>query len=109
MGGRVLRWEHELSQGTPWSDVCFYFISLYGYQNSSICLVPIAGLIYEGAALKGDGKKRKGSGDAVEKARAWMCQNFFDVRTFGAVMSLGVNCGQVRGPVQISAMLTHIN
>ena len=31
-----------------------------------------------------------------------MCDNFFDVRTFGAVMSTGVNCGQVRGPVQIS-------
>ncbi len=45
-------------------------------------------------------EKRKGSGDDVDKARAWMCQNFFDVRTFGAVMSTGVNCGQVRGPVQ---------
>jgi CRISPR-associated protein Csd2 len=31
-----------------------------------------------------------------------MCQNFFDVRTFGAVMSLGTNCGQVRGPVQLT-------
>jgi CRISPR-associated protein Csd2 len=31
-----------------------------------------------------------------------MCQNFFDVRTFGAVMSTGVNCGQVRGPVQLT-------
>lgn len=51
--------------------------------------------------LKGD-KKRKGSGDTVDKARQWMCANFFDVRTFGAVMSTGVNCGQVRGPVQIT-------
>ena len=51
--------------------------------------------------LKGD-KKRKGSGDTVDKARKWMCQNFFDVRTFGAVMSLGTNCGQVRGPVQLT-------
>jgi CRISPR-associated protein Csd2 len=32
--------------------------------------------------------------------RAWMCANFFDVRTFGAVMSTGINCGQVRGPLQ---------
>ena len=32
----------------------------------------------------------------------FMCQNFFDVRTFGAVMSTKVNCGQVRGPVQIN-------
>ena len=31
-----------------------------------------------------------------------MCANFFDVRTFGAVMTTDVNCGQVRGPVQIS-------
>lgn len=31
-----------------------------------------------------------------------MCQNFYDVRTFGAVMSTGVNCGQVRGPVQLT-------
>lgn len=37
-----------------------------------------------------------------DKAREWMCQNFYDVRTFGAVMSTKVNCGQVRGPVQIS-------
>ena len=47
-------------------------------------------------------KKRKGSADNVAEARAWICKNFFDVRTFGAVMSLGVNCGQVRGPVQMT-------
>lgn len=52
---------------------------------------------------KAKGKaKRKGSGDDVTKAREWMCQNFYDVRTFGAVMSTGVNCGQVRGPVQLT-------
>jgi len=49
-----------------------------------------------------DDKKRKGSGDEVEIVRKWMCDNFFDVRTFGAVMSTGINCGQVRGPVQIN-------
>ncbi|MBU2809510.1 type I-C CRISPR-associated protein Cas7/Csd2 [Acidithiobacillus ferrooxidans] len=47
-------------------------------------------------------KKRKGGGEDVNKARDWMCQNFFDVRAFGAVMSTGVNCGQVRGPVQMT-------
>lgn len=47
-------------------------------------------------------EKRKGSADEVSQARKWMCQNFFDVRTFGAVMSLGTNCGQVRGPVQLT-------
>lgn len=47
-------------------------------------------------------KKRKGSAASVELARDWICKNFFDVRTFGAVMSTGVNCGQVRGPVQLT-------
>lgn len=51
--------------------------------------------------LEGDDKKRKG-GDAVEEAKQWMCKNFYDVRTFGAVMSTGINCGQVRGPVQLT-------
>lgn len=51
--------------------------------------------------LKGEDKKRKG-GDKVGEARDWMCKNFFDVRTFGAVMSTGINCGQVRGPVQMT-------
>ena len=35
-------------------------------------------------------------------ARQWMCQQFYDVRTFGAVLSTGPNAGQVRGPVQIA-------
>lgn len=34
--------------------------------------------------------------------RKFMCDNFFDVRTFGAVMSTSINCGQVRGPVQLN-------
>lgn len=36
------------------------------------------------------------------RLRKWMCDNFFDVRTFGAVMSTGINCGQVKGPVQMT-------
>ncbi len=51
--------------------------------------------------LAGDDKKRKG-GDKVAETRGWMCKNFYDVRTFGAVMSTGINCGQVRGPVQLT-------
>ncbi|WP_322054181.1 type I-C CRISPR-associated protein Cas7/Csd2 [Paraburkholderia bannensis] len=52
--------------------------------------------------LTGTDKKRKGSASAAHEARTWMCQNFYDVRTFGAVMTTGVNCGQVRGPVQLT-------
>jgi CRISPR-associated protein Csd2 len=46
------------------------------------------------------GKKADVAG--VNKAREWMCKNFYDIRTFGAVLSVGDNCGQVRGPVQIN-------
>lgn len=75
------------------------------YVKEKAVLIEAHEKAYEGIGkvdlLKGDDKKRKG-GDAVGEARQWMCKNFFDVRTFGAVMSLGVNCGQVRGPVQIT-------
>ena len=50
-------------------------------------------------------KKEAGTNEAktIELAREWMCKNFFDVRTFGAVMSTKENnCGQVRGPVQLN-------
>jgi CRISPR-associated protein Csd2 len=56
---------------------------------------------YMAVGLK-SGAKEKAKPDEVNKARQWMCANFFDVRTFGAVMSTGDNCGQVRGPVQIN-------
>jgi CRISPR-associated protein Csd2 len=53
-----------------------------------------------------DGKKRdkkgSGQGSEVSSARIKMCQTFYDVRTFGAVMSTGPNAGQVRGPVQLT-------
>lgn len=51
-------------------------------------------------ALQMDAGKAKDG--EVEKARAWMCRTFFDIRMFGAVMTTGVNCGQVRGPVQMT-------
>lgn len=50
-------------------------------------------------------QKTGGSGKSkseVDAAREWMCDNFYDVRTFGAVMSTGANAGQVRGPVQLT-------
>jgi CRISPR-associated protein Csd2 len=48
-------------------------------------------------------KPRTSDRTQIEQAREWMCANFFDVRAFGAVMSTtDFNCGQVRGPVQLS-------
>lgn len=54
-------------------------------------------------ALGLDPETRPASGEESpeQRARRWMCQTFFDVRMFGAVMSTGVNAGQVRGPVQL--------
>jgi CRISPR-associated protein Csd2 len=45
---------------------------------------------------------KAGSRDKVDAAKRWLCQNYFDVRTFGAVLSTGANAGQVRGPVQVT-------
>ena len=44
----------------------------------------------------------KDDGRRTETARQWMCRNYYDIRTFGAVMSTGENAGQVRGPVQLT-------
>ena len=53
-----------------------------------------------------DGKKRnkdgQGQGSEIDKARNQMCNKYFDIRTFGAVLSVGANAGQVRGPVQMT-------
>lgn len=49
-----------------------------------------------------DAKKKNATRPQVALARTEMCKKFYDVRTFGAVMSTGANAGQVRGPVQLS-------
>ncbi len=50
-------------------------------------------------------EKKKEDPELDRKIRDWMCKNFYDIRTFGAVMTTFVkaalNCGQVRGPVQL--------
>lgn len=67
--------------------------------------------VEEGVALNGRHRRaytargltaKKASRDQQSQARDWMCDNFFDVRLFGAVMSTGEHgCGQVKGPVQV--------
>jgi len=69
------------------------------YVQSEEALNDMHGRAY--TALGKDPKK-KPDRETVESARLWMCDNFYDVRTFGAVMSTAVNAGQVRGPVQIT-------
>ena len=47
-------------------------------------------------------KRKAPPADVKEQARQWMCDNFYDVRAFGAVMTTGSNAGQVRGPLQLT-------
>ena len=44
----------------------------------------------------------KAATDKTEAARMFMCKNYYDIRTFGAVMSTGKNAGQVRGAIQLT-------
>lgn len=55
---------------------------------------------YKDLGLESKGSKEKR--ETIDKARAWMCDHFYDVRAFGAVMTTGVNAGQVRGPMQLT-------
>lgn len=74
-------------------------------QSGGEALNTIHQRAYTDLNIKSTGTKQA-RGD-VARARAWMCQNFYDIRVFGAVMSTGVNCGQVRGPVQITFARSH--
>ena len=51
-----------------------------------------------------DAKSRKQTPEETEGGRQWMCSHFYDIRSFGAVLSLksAPNCGQVRGPIQMT-------
>lgn len=57
---------------------------------------------YEALSIVPESKKLPKEEAKAREVTAWMCANFFDVRTFGAVMTTDVNSGQVRGPVQLA-------
>jgi CRISPR-associated protein Csd2 len=59
-------------------------------------------IAYNLADLKSESKKLPKDRKDAEKITQYMCINFFDIRAFGAVMTTEVNCGQVRGPVQLN-------
>ena len=70
------------------------------YVQSGIALNTQHKRAYEALNLTSTGSKQ--ARHDVNQARAWMCKNFYDIRMFGAVMTTGVNCGQVRGPMQLT-------
>lgn len=109
--GNMPRMDPETSIGLV-SDVCMKrkirnYISLAkGDEQGWQIYVQESSVLSEnrqGAYDSEDVSKIKDKKEKTLKARKWMCNNFFDVRTFGAVMSTTTNnCGQVRGPVQLS-------
>jgi CRISPR-associated protein Csd2 len=57
---------------------------------------------YDAIQLKPETKKLPKDEAKARQLTDWMCANFYDIRAFGAVMTTEVNCGQVRGPVQVA-------
>jgi len=57
---------------------------------------------YEALKVESEPKKLPKDQEKAKEITRWMCQNFYDIRTFGAVMTTEVNAGQVRGPVQLT-------
>jgi len=60
------------------------------------------GRAYKKYNIKPESKKLPKDLEDAKKVTGFMCRNFYDIRTFGAVMTTDVNCGQVRGPVQLA-------
>jgi CRISPR-associated protein Csd2 len=69
-------------------------------QNKGIALNDLHLQAYEAKGIKSTGTKQKR--EEVASVRSWMCEQFYDIRMFGAVMTTEKNCGQVRGPVQLT-------
>jgi len=111
--GNLPRVDPETMQGLV-TDVCIKrkvrnYLDLAGggeertkiyVQDKGVALNTLHKRAYEELKLNSTGAKQTRAD--VDKARAWMCQNFIDIRLFGAVMTTGVNCGQVRGPLQMT-------
>lgn len=57
---------------------------------------------YDALGLPPEAKKLPKDDAKARELTRWMCTNFFDIRTFGAVMTTEVNAGQVRGPIQMT-------
>lgn len=113
--GNMPRTDPETSYGIV-TDVCIKrkirnFVELYkeGEAGYNILIKNDRSLnskfteAYNACNIKTDPKKKEKNADNEKAAQKYMCDNYFDVRTFGAVMSTGDNpCGIVRGPVQVN-------
>jgi CRISPR-associated protein Csd2 len=107
--GNLPRIDPETGHGLV-TDVCLKRKVRNYVQLAKECAPPFDIFVKEKAVLNNlidqaheqDSVKNKEKGEKTEAARQFMCGKYFDVRTFGAVMSTGKNAGQVRGPVQLT-------
>ena len=110
--GNLPRVDPETMQGMV-TDVCLkrkvrnWIDAIRGQEERYKIFVENRGYLvdHKKRAYEAIGAK-KGEDKKADEARAWMCQNYYDVRMFGAVLvgkkGEGYNCGQVRGPVQLT-------
>jgi CRISPR-associated protein Csd2 len=119
--GNLPRLDPETSQGLV-TDVCLKrkvrdFIHVLSEPNCEIFIQqkrPLNPLIAEACERNGqEAFAKKGGGWENQKAKNrsqadiavlqdWLCKKYYDIRSFGAVMSTGPNAGQIRGPVQLA-------
>jgi CRISPR-associated protein Csd2 len=110
--GNLPRVDPETMQGLV-SDVAIkrkvrnYVDALHGHEErfkiyiqSGVALNDQHRKGYEAKGIASKGTKQQAG--EIDQVRRWMCDNFYDIRSFGAVMTTGVNAGQVRGPVQVT-------
>ncbi|MHB9102110.1 MAG: type I-C CRISPR-associated protein Cas7/Csd2 [Sulfuricella sp.] len=91
---RKIRNYIQLTEGnTPGYDIYVQEKGVLNKQNLKA---------YDALGIKPESKKLPKEEEKARELTRWMCNNFFDVRTFGAVMTTEVNSGQVRGPVQLA-------
>jgi len=107
--GNLPRIDPETGHGLV-TDVCLKRKVRNFVQLTKGCAAPFDIFVKEKAILNNlideaheqEAVKSKEKGEKTEAARQYMCGKYYDVRTFGAVMSTGKNAGQVRGPVQFT-------
>lgn len=112
--GNLPRLDPETNQGLV-TDVCLKrkirnYVTLekegapgFGiYMQEKAVLNNQHKLAYEALGIDPEPKKLPKDQAKGRELTAWMCKNFFDIRAFGAVMTTEVNCGQVRGPIQLA-------
>ena len=111
--GNLPRIDPETNQGLV-TDVCLkrkirnFVAETRGGQPGHLIYIrerAVLNTLHKEAYVATDQKPDSKLPKDEQKARLltkWMCDNFFDIRTFGAVMTTDVNCGQVRGPLQFT-------